>query len=120
LFLVIGSMSDSMHDAQAYMTPLIVILLAPLVLIRPAMDDPHGLLTVILSWIPIYTPFVMLGRLGTGVSVAEVVTSSLLLLCFIGCELTIAGRIFRASLLRAGQPPRIMALIRLCFDKELK
>ncbi|MEI9985514.1 MAG: ABC transporter permease [Aliidongia sp.] len=60
LFLVIGSMSDSMHDAQAYMTPLIVILLAPLVMIRPAMADPHGLLPVIMSWIPIYTPFVML------------------------------------------------------------
>lgn len=120
LFLVIGSMSDSMHDAQAYMTPLIVILLAPLVLIRPAMADPHGLLPVIMSWIPIYTPFVMLGRLGTGVSTTEVVSSSLLLLCFIGCELTIAGRIFRASLLRTGQPPKMMALLRLCFDKGLK
>jgi len=120
LFLVIGSMSDSMHDAQAYMTPLIVILLAPLVLIRPAMADPHGLLPVIMSWIPIYTPFVMLGRLGTGVSTAEVVSSSLLLICFIGLELSIAGRIFRASLLRSGQPPKMAALLRLCFAKELK
>jgi ABC-2 type transport system permease protein len=120
LFLVIGSMSDSMHDAQAYMTPLIVILLAPLVMIRPAIADPHGLLPVIMSWIPIYTPFVMLGRLGTGVSTVEVVTSSLLLLGFIACELVIAGRIFRATLLRAGQPPKFGALLRLCFAKGLK
>ena len=120
LFLVIGSMCDSMHDAQAYMTPLIVVLLAPLVLLRPAMSDPHGLLPVIMSWIPIYTPFVMLGRLGTGVSTYEVVASSALLIGFIACELSIAGRIFRASLLRAGQPPKLGALIRLGFGKGSK
>jgi ABC-2 type transport system permease protein len=120
LFLVIGSMSDSMHDAQAYMTPLIVILLAPLVMIRPAMSDPHGLLPVIMSWIPIYTPFVMLGRLGTGVSTFEVVSSSVLLVGFITVELVVAGRIFRASLLRTGQPPRISALLKLSFGKGLK
>jgi len=120
LFLVIGSMCDSMHDAQAYMTPLIVILLAPLVMIRPAMADPHGLLPVIMSWIPIYTPFVMLGRLGTGVSTFEVVSSSVLLVGFVTGELVIAGRIFRASLLRTGQPPRISALLKLCFGKGLK
>jgi ABC-2 type transport system permease protein len=120
LFLVIGSMSDSMHDAQAYMTPLIVILLGPIMLVRPAIADPHGLLTVILSWIPIYTPFVMLGRLGTGVSAVEVVTSSLLLLGFLTLELTVAGRIFRASLLRTGQPPKLAALLKLCFAKGLR
>jgi ABC-2 type transport system permease protein len=115
LFLVIGSMCDSMHDAQAYMTPLIVILLAPLVLVRPALSDPHGLLPVIMSWIPIYTPFVMLARLGTGISIFEVGSSSVLLVGFIAVELLVAGRIFRASLLRTGQPPRLLALLRLCF-----
>jgi ABC-2 type transport system permease protein len=119
LFLVIGSMCDSMHDAQAYMTPLILLLLAPLVLLRPALSDPHGLLPVIMSWVPIYTPFVMLGRLGTGVSMIEIATSSVFLLCFVGAELIMAGRVFRASLLRTGQPPRFAALIRLCFARGL-
>jgi ABC-2 type transport system permease protein len=118
LFLVIGAMCDSMHDAQAYMTPLIVALLAPLVLIRPALSDPHGLLPVLLSWIPIYTPFVMLARLGTDVSTFELVASGVLLSVFIAIELVAAGRIFRANLLRTGQPPRFMALLRLCFARD--
>jgi ABC-type Na+ efflux pump permease subunit len=120
LFLVVGALCDSMHDAQAYLAPLIVILLTPLVLTRPAMSDPHGLLPVILSWIPIYTPFAMLGRLGTGVSAFEIVGSGLLLVVFVTAELIIAGRIFRASLLRAGQPPRLGALISLSFARGLK
>jgi ABC-2 type transport system permease protein len=120
LFLVIGSMCDSMHDAQAYLAPLIVVLLAPLVLSRSAMSDPHGLLPIILSWIPIYTPFAMLGRLGTGVSTLEIVSSGVLLLAFVTGELIIAGRIFRASLLRAGQPPKFSALVKLCFARGLE
>ena len=96
------------------------LLLAPLVLLRPAMADPHGLLPVIMSWIPIYTPFVMLGRLGTGVSTYEVIASSALLIGFIACELSVAGRIFRASLLRAGQPPKFRTLIRLGLGKGSK
>jgi ABC-2 type transport system permease protein len=118
LFLVIGAMCDSLHDAQAYMTPLIVILLAPLILLRPALADPHGALPVILSWIPIYTPFVMLGRLGTNVSTFEIVSSSVLLIGFIAVELLMAGRLFRAHLLLTGQPPRLWTLLRLCLRKS--
>ncbi|MGB8840733.1 MAG: ABC transporter permease [Aliidongia sp.] len=117
LFLVIGAMCDSLHDAQAYMTPLVVILLAPLVLLRPALADPHGALPVILSWIPIYTPFVMLGRLGTNVSTFEIVSSGVLLIGFIALELLVAGRLFRAHLLLTGQPPRLRALLRVCLKK---
>jgi ABC-2 type transport system permease protein len=117
LFLVVGAMCDSLHDAQAYLTPLIFVLLGPLVLLRPALSDPHGPLPVILSWIPIYTPFVMLGRLGTNVSTLEIVSSSVLLIGFIAVELLLAGRLFRATLLLTGQPPRLRALLRLCLNK---
>jgi ABC-2 type transport system permease protein len=58
--------------------------------------------------------------LGTGVSTFEIVSSGVLLLAFLTGELIIAGRIFRASLLRAGQPPKLSALIKLCFARGLE
>jgi ABC-2 type transport system permease protein len=118
LFLVIGSMCDSMHDAQAYMMPLILLLLAPLLLLRPALLNPHGLLPVTMSWVPIYTPFVMLSRLGTGVSLTELAANSVFLLAFVIAEVAIAARLFRATLLHAGQPPRWAALFRLAFARQ--
>jgi ABC-2 type transport system permease protein len=46
----------------------------------------------------------MLARLGTGVSTAEIVGSSVLLVAFMAVELLFLGRLFRASLLSAGKP----------------
>jgi ABC-2 type transport system permease protein len=66
-----------------------------------------------MTWIPIYTPFAMLARLGGGVPIAEAVGSGVLLVAFIWLELLLLGRIFRASVLSTGQRPPLAALIRL-------
>ncbi|HLY56254.1 MAG TPA: ABC transporter permease [Stellaceae bacterium] len=114
LFLTIGAMSDSMQDAQGYLVPLVFCLTGPfLVLVGTVVDNPGGLLPVILSWIPIYTPFAMLARLGGGVSWVELAGTSALLLLFVFGEFALLGRVFRASLLRAGQPPKLRDLVRL-------
>ncbi|MGV3555498.1 MAG: ABC transporter permease [Croceibacterium sp.] len=115
LFLAIGSVSDSMQDAQAYLTPVILLIMIPVVIVmQAAMRGPDEFIVQLLSWIPLYTPFAMLARLGTGVSVVEIVGTGLLLVAFIWLELVFLGRLFRASLLGAGKPAwrQIFAMVR--------
>jgi ABC-2 type transport system permease protein len=76
------------------------------------LQDPDGLLPRVLSWIPIYAPFAMMARLGSGVSPIEVVGSGAVLAAFIGLELVAVSRIFRSSLLQAGQSVGLKALLR--------
>jgi ABC-2 type transport system permease protein len=105
VFLAIGSVSDSMQDAQAYLTPVIMLVMIPVViLMQAALRSPDEFIVQLLSWIPLYTPFAMLARLGTGVSLGEIVGTSAMLAVFIGIELIVLGRLFRASLLSAGKP----------------
>jgi ABC-2 type transport system permease protein len=105
VFLAIGSVSDSMQDAQAYLTPVIMLVMIPvIILMQAALRSPDEFIVQLLSWIPLYTPFAMLARLGTGVSLAEIVGTSILLVAFIAVELLFLGRLFRASLLSAGKP----------------
>jgi ABC-2 type transport system permease protein len=105
VFLAIGSVSDSIQDAQAYLTPVIMLVMIPvIILMQAALRSPDELIVQILSWIPLYTPFAMLARLGTGVSLAEIVGTSALLIVFMAVELLFLGRLFRASLLGAGKP----------------
>jgi len=114
VFLTIGAMSDSMQDAQGYLMPLIMLLSGPFVaLIMILVNDPDSSLPVILSWIPLYTPFAMLARLGIGVSPAEIIGTAALMMLFLIGEFVLLGRVFRASLLRTGQPPRLLTLLRL-------
>jgi ABC-2 type transport system permease protein len=76
-------------------------------------QNPNGLLPSIMSWIPLYTAFAMLARLGSGVPWTEVVGTGLMLIVFVVVEVILLGRLFRASLLRAGQPPKLGALLGL-------
>ena len=114
LYLAIGSLSDSMQDAQAYLLPIVIMIMMPVVFMMGAIvQDPNGLLPRIMSWIPLYTAFAMLARLGSGVPWTEVLGTGLMLTVFVVVEVILLGRLFRASLLRAGQPPKLGALLGL-------
>lgn len=105
LFLAIGSLSDSMQDAQSYLMPVIMLIMVPvLIMMQASLRGPDAIFTHILSWIPLYTPFAMLARLGNGVPLAEIIGTGILLAGFIALELLLLGRLFRASLLNTGQP----------------
>ena len=119
LYLTIGSLSNSMQDAQAYLMPVTMAILVPVMLMVSAIiQNPSGLLPRVMSWIPFYTPFAMLARLGSGVTLAEIAGTGLLLAVFVTLELILLGRIFRASLLNAGQPPRLGAFLRLMLRRD--
>jgi len=111
LFLAVGVLSESMQDAQAYLTPLIMVLVVPYALLpTSAAFDPHALAPRIMSWIPLYTPFAMLTRMGGEVQLWEFIGTGVLLIAFAALEWVMLGRLFRRSLLRTGQPKLLDAL----------
>ncbi len=119
VFLAIGSMSDSMQDAQGYLVPVMMGIMMPVVLmIDTAILNPDAPAARVMTWIPLYTPFAMLARLAGGVPAPEAIGSGVLLVAFIAVELVAMGRIFRASLLSSGQRPPLAALLRLMTRPE--
>ncbi len=117
LFLAIGSLSDSMQDAQSYLMPVLMTFMLPVIfMMQASLRSPDSLFVHVLSWIPLYTPFAMLARLGTGVPLPEMLGTGALLIAFIILELVMMGRLFRASLLGAGQPSRAELFARLMFQ----
>lgn len=114
LFLAIGAISESMQDAQSYLTPVILAVMIPvMILMQAALRGPDEPVVQVLSWIPLYTPFAMLARLGTGVATWELAGTAVLLVAFIWLELKLLGRLFRASLLSDGKPAFKQVLARL-------
>lgn len=112
-FLAIGAISDSMNEAQGYLMPVLFAILIPItILIQGIIEGGKGLGITILTWVPIWTPFAVLARLGTGIPAWEVIGSGLLLALFIAAEMFLLGRLFRASLLAQGQRPGLGELVR--------
>jgi len=105
IFLVIGAMSDSMQDAQGFLVPVMLVLMFPvIVLMQVIISGSNSIFVEVLTWIPLFTPFAVLARLGTGIPTVEIVGSGAVLLVFIALEFVMLGRVFRASLLSGGRP----------------
>ena len=117
IFLAIGSLCNSMQDAQAYLTPVLMVIMLPVIMMmNSALMNPDGALPRVLSWIPIYTPFAILARLGGGVPPMEVLGTGVMLIVFVPLEIFLLGRVFQASLLSTGQPPNLAGFARLMFQ----
>ncbi|WP_338502585.1 ABC transporter permease [Sphingomonas kaistensis] len=110
-FLAVGAISDSMNDAQGYLMPIILMILLPItILIQGVIAGGQGIGITVMTWVPIWTPFAVLARLGTGIPAWEVVGSGLLLAAFLALQLLLLGRLYRASLLAQGQKPTLKEL----------
>jgi ABC-type Na+ efflux pump permease subunit len=112
-FLAIGAMSDSMRDAQGYLMPVIMAIILPITILMQAVlaGGTGGVMLEVLTWVPIWTPFAVLARLGLGIPTWEVVGTGLLLAAFAALQLVLLGRLFRESLLATGQRPKMAEVV---------
>ncbi|WP_375290579.1 ABC transporter permease [Qipengyuania sp.] len=112
MFVAIGSMADSMSEAQGYLMPVLLAILLPVTfLLQAIVAGNSGPVVQILTWVPIWTPFAVLARLGLGISTIEILGAGAVLLGFIVLEIIFLGRLFRASLLAQGQKPGLKVII---------
>ena len=113
LFLAIGAMSDSMRDAQGYLMPVLLLIILPISILMQAVvgGNSGGVLMEVLTWVPIWTPFGVLARLGLGIPTWEVIGTGIVLAIFTAVEIVLLGRLFRASLLAQGQRPNLSTMI---------
>jgi ABC-2 type transport system permease protein len=112
IFVAIGALADSMSEAQGYLMPVILAILLPVTfLIQAILVGNTGPLVQVLTWVPIWTPFTVLARLGSGISALEVIGAALVLAGFVALEMILLARLFRASLLAQGQKPGLKVLM---------
>ncbi len=114
IFLAIGSVCNTIKEAQNFMGVVMIFLMAPMFLLFFIPKDPHGPLATITSWIPLYTPFVMMNRVGASPppSTFEMAGTMLLAAGSAVLMLWLCGRIFRIGILRTGQPPKFLEMLR--------
>ncbi|REJ86209.1 MAG: ABC transporter permease [Acidobacteria bacterium] len=112
LLVGIGSVCDSLKEAQNLMTPIMLLLFVPLASMVPIGQDPNGLLARVMSYIPPFTPFVMMNRAAGPPSTLEYVLTSALLLASVGVVMWAAAKVFRIGVLMTGKPPKLREILR--------
>jgi len=99
VFLAIGSLCETLQDAQTLMTPMMLIMMVPIFLVMLAVDSPDSPVVAITSWVPLWTPFIMLARLPHEVGMVEVVGTTAEMIAFAAFVIWVSGVLFRMGAL---------------------
>jgi ABC-2 type transport system permease protein len=116
--LSIGSVCNSIKEAQSYMGVLTLIMMVPMLTMTFIPKDPNGPLARLLSWIPIYSPFTMMNRAAADPPLVDLVGTLVMMLATTALALWMAGKVFRIGVLRTGQPPKVLEMLRWAIRRE--
>jgi ABC-2 type transport system permease protein len=100
----IGSTVVDAKQGQSYATPFTLLATLPVFFITVILFDPNGVIAVVLSLFPLTSPMTLLMRTGmTSVPAWQVIAAIALLAVSAVGAMWLAGRVFRAGMLRYGQ-----------------
>jgi ABC-2 type transport system permease protein len=114
LMAAIGAAVNELREAQALLTPVILVVMLPMMLWLPISRDPNSLFATVLSLTPPVSPFVMILRMTSSSPPPhwQVWLAILLGLVAVVAALWFAGKVFRIGLLMHGKPPNLVTLWR--------
>ncbi len=113
LYAAIGAAVDSETDTQQFMMPILMpLILSVYVGFFTVIENPHGTVSQVFSYIPFTSPVVMLMRIPFGVPVWQQILSVVILFAtFIGIVF-FAAKIYRVGILMYGKKPTYKELIK--------
>jgi len=113
LYAAIGAAVDSETDTQQFMLPMLLpLILAVYVGFFTVIEDPHGTVSQVFSFIPFTSPVVMLMRIPFGVPIWQQVVSVVILFATFMGTVWFAAKIYRVGILMYGKKPSYKELIK--------
>lgn len=113
LYAAIGAAVDNETDTQQFMLPILMpLILAVYVGVFTVIEDPHGTVSTVFSFIPFTSPVVMLMRIPFGVPLWQQGLSLLLLIGTFIFAVWFAAKIYRVGILMYGKKPTYKELFK--------
>jgi len=113
IFTVVGSICSNEQDAQQLQGIVTLPMIIPILTLMLIIQNPNGPIAVALSFIPLFTPMIMMARV---VIVApplwQVLLSLALLAASIHLAISFSARVFRVGILMYGKRPSLREVIR--------
>ncbi len=106
LYASVGAAVDSETDTQQFMMPILMpLILAVYVGFFTVIDNPHGTVSQVFSYIPFTSPVVMLMRIPFGVPLWQQILSVVILFASFTAMVWFAAKIYRVGILMYGKKP---------------
>jgi ABC-2 type transport system permease protein len=106
LYAAIGAAVDNETDTQQFMMPILMpLVLAVYVGGFTVLEDPHGTVATVFSYVPFTSPVVMLMRIPFGVPIWQQLISVVILYITFAGTVWFASKIYRVGILMYGKKP---------------
>ncbi|WP_017931378.1 ABC transporter permease [Robiginitomaculum antarcticum] len=102
LFMALGSLAESMQDAQTLVTPVLLMLTMCLFVVSTGINNPDSALITTASFIPVSAPFAILMRLPNDPPMWEIWLSAAILAASTALVIWGASKLFRHGILSGG------------------
>jgi ABC-2 type transport system permease protein len=99
LFAAIGAFCETPREAQTLLGPIMILLSAPIIVMQLAIRTPDMAVVKFLSWVPLFTPFLMPARVPADPPMIEIVGTMLGMFLTAALMVWIGGKAFRAGAL---------------------
>jgi ABC-2 type transport system permease protein len=113
MYASVGAIATTEQEASQLQIPVTLLVIVPILVIPVVLDAPSSTTSLVLSWIPFFTPVLLLARyvLG-GVALWELPAVFALQVLSILAVAWVGGRIYRVGLLMTGKRPTLPELFR--------
>ena len=110
----IGAACNTLKEAQSMTFPVSIITIIPMMLWFQITENPASILSLVLSFIPPITPFVMILRICADPSTPlwQIILTQILLWASAVGAIWASAKIFRVGVLMYGKPPTPLELLR--------
>jgi ABC-2 type transport system permease protein len=106
LFAAVGAMVSNEQDAQQAATPVILLIVTPMLFLQTILLNPSSRTAEVLSWLPFSAPIIMPMRMvATTLPWWEVALTILGVMIACAGAIWLAARIYRVGLLMYGKKP---------------
>lgn len=113
LYAAIGAAVDSETDTQQFMLPILMpLILGMYVGFFTVIDNPHGVVSQVFSYIPFTSPVVMLMRIPFGVPLWQQILSLVILFGTFMATVWFASKIYRVGILMYGKKASYREIIK--------
>lgn len=114
ILAAIGSACNTIKDAQSLAFPVTLITVVPMMLWWQIAMNPTSTFSIVLSYIPPITPFIMILRICADpkTPLLEIIATLALLWLSVAAAIWAAGRVFRVGVLMYGKAPTPAEMLR--------
>jgi ABC-type Na+ efflux pump permease subunit len=114
MFVAAGAAVTNLKEVQSIIMPVMLLIILPMMLLGPMIQDPSGPLATAASFVPTSAPMVVVARMSIppGIPVWQAVVAAVITLASTAVLVWAAGRIFRVGILLHGQGAKLAEMLR--------